>query len=140
MPMPLASLVGECGYIKYVKQSNKKQKWYWDSTHQQAYYDIKKLIACDIMLAYPNFNEVFNIYTDISTLQRGAVITQGNRPIAFFSRKLNDAQWNYTITEKELPSIVETLKEFKSILWGKQIQVYTYHKNLMQDECGITSD
>ena len=62
------------------------------------------------MLAYPNFNESFEIYTDASTRQLGAVITQNNRPIAFFSRKLNDSQRKYNVTELELLSVVETLK------------------------------
>ena len=45
-------------------------------------------------------------------MQLGAVITQDNRPIVFFSRKLSKMQAKHSETEIELIAIVETLKEF----------------------------
>ena len=46
--------------------------------------------------------------------------------IAFYSRKLNPAQ----TTEQELLSIVETLKEFRTILLGQQLVIHTDYLNL----------
>jgi hypothetical protein len=86
--------------------------------------------AHDVMLVYPNFNKEFVIHMDASHMQLSAVISQDGKPIAFFSRKLNGAQTWYTTTERELFTIVETLKEFQSILLGMKIVVYTNHKNL----------
>ncbi len=77
---------------------------------------------------------------DTSSTQLGAVITQDNRPIAFFSRKLSETQQKYSVTEIELLAIVETLKEYKGMLWGQGIKVYTDHKNLTRDALGLTSD
>ena len=51
--------------------------------------------------------------------------------MAFYSRKLTDAQTRYTTTERELLSIVETLKEYCNILLGHKIEVSTDHKNLV---------
>ena len=62
--------------------------------------------------------------------QLGAVIAQEGQPIAFYSRRLTDAQTRYTTTERELLAIVETLKEFRSILLGQKIVIHTDHKNL----------
>ena len=90
----------------------------------------KKVIAKETLLIYPNFNERFDGHTDASDKQLGAVISQKVLPIVFYSRKLNPAQNNYTTTERELLAIVETLKEFKNILLGQKVRVYTYHKNL----------
>ena len=70
------------------------------------------------------------MHTDASHSQLGSVISQDNKPIAFYSRKLNPAQTRYTTTERELLFIVETLKEFKNILLGQQIEVFTDHQNL----------
>jgi hypothetical protein len=91
-------------------------------------------------LAYPDYSKVFEIYTDASSKQLGAVITQNNRPIAFFSWKRSDAQQKYSVTKIELLAIVETLKEFKGMLWGQNIKVFTDCANLMRDALGLTSD
>ena len=110
--------------------TSKKVKWHWTDVHQKAFDTAKKLVCRDALLAYPDFNKPFYIYTDASHTQLGAVISQNNKPIAFYSRKLNPAQTRYTTTERELLAIVETLKEFRNILLGHQIIVYTDHKNL----------
>ncbi len=77
--------------------------------HQTAFENIKTTIAKDVVLAYPDYSQGFEIYTDSSKFQLGAVITQNNRPLAFFSRKLSKAQQKYSVTEQELLAIVKTL-------------------------------
>ena len=141
MLAPLSDLVGECGETKTTKKNKtKKNPWRWDPIHQKAFDDVKATIAKEVVLAYPDYNSCFDIYTDASTKQLGAVITQHNRPIAFFSRKLSVTQSKYSVTEIELLAIVETLKEFKGMLWGQPIKVFTDHKNLTRDALGLTSD
>jgi hypothetical protein len=73
-------------------------------------------------------------------MQLGAVITQDNKPIAFFSRKLSKMQQKYSVTEIELLAILETLKELKGMLWVQDIKVYTDHTNLTRDALSPTSD
>jgi hypothetical protein len=79
---------------------------------------VKATFAKELVLAYPNYSKVFEIYTDTSSKQLGAVITQENRPIVFVSQKLSTTQCKYRVTKIELLAMVETLKEFKGMLWG----------------------
>ncbi len=124
----------------YSQKEGEKEALAVGSIHQEAFDNVKKTIAKEVVLAYPDFTKPFDIYTGASTKQLGAVITQDNRPIAFFSRKLSGAQSKYTVTELELLAIVETLKECKGMLWGQRLNVYNDHKNLTRDGLGLTSD
>jgi hypothetical protein len=49
-------------------------------------------------------------------------------------------QRKYSGTEIELFAIVKTLKEFKGMLWGQSIKVYTNHANLIRYALGVTLD
>ena len=64
----------------------------WETKHQEAFDNLKCELARQVILAYPDFTKTFDIYTDASKYQRGAVITQENKPIAFYSRKLTNCQ------------------------------------------------
>jgi hypothetical protein len=68
----------------------------------------------------------------------GAVISQDNHPTAFCSRKLNEAQTRHTTAERELLSTAETLKEFRMILLGHKIIMWTDHENLIHN--GLKSE
>jgi hypothetical protein len=96
MLAPLTDLVGECKGTKTTRMNKtKKRPWRWDPIHQQAFDNVKAAIAKETVLAYPDFLKPFEIYTDASSTQLGAVITQDDRPIAFFSRKLSKTQQKY---------------------------------------------
>jgi hypothetical protein len=141
MLAPLTSLIGECGQTKSTKaKGTKKVPWHWDEVHQKAFNHVKGTIAKDVVLAYPDYSKVFEIYTDASSKQLGAMITQDNRPIPFFSWKLSDTHCKYSVTKTELLAMFKTLKEFKGMLWGQHIKVFTDQANLMRDALGLTLD
>ncbi len=73
--LPLSPL-----WLESVARPPKKVPWHWDEVHQKAFDDAKATIAKEVILAYPDFNKVFEIFTDASTKQLDAVITQANRP------------------------------------------------------------
>ncbi len=83
----LTDLVGDCGKTEITKKDEKRKPWRWDPIHQQASDYVKAAVAKEVVLPYPDVMKPFQIYTDVFAIQLGAVITQDNKPIAFFSRK-----------------------------------------------------
>jgi RNase H-like domain found in reverse transcriptase len=120
--------------------SGSKRSLLWTKECQSAFNAMKALIAKDTFLKYPDHNKCFNIYCNASELQLGTAIMQDGLPVAFYLRKLNAAQQNHTMGEKELLSIVQTLKEFCTMLYGcPKIHVFTNHKintfHQLQTQC-----
>ncbi len=77
MLAPFTSLVGECGQTKVFRvKGTKKVPWHWDEVHQRAFKHVKATITRKVVFAYPDYSKVFEIYTDASSKQLGAVITQ----------------------------------------------------------------
>ena len=60
----------------------------------------------------------------------GEVIIKNWNLIAFYSHNLIPTQIKFNTTERELLSIVNTLKYFYTIIIGHSITVYIYHKNI----------
>ena len=102
----------------------------WLPIHDRAFQQMKSLVQSDTLLLYPDPNKPFHIKTDTSEFQLDAVIKQDDDPVAFYIQKLNSAQKNYMTIKREFLSVVETLKEFRSMLLGVVLHVCTDHKNL----------
>ena len=87
----LAPLTRMCG---------SKLKFEWNEFAQKAFDLVKSRIANDALLAHLNFSKPFDVHADSNAYQLGGVVSQEERPITFFSKKLNAVQKNYPITEK----------------------------------------
>jgi len=84
----------------------------------------------------PDYAKPFSITTDASGTGVGAVLSQLNekgqeRPIAFFSRKLNTRESHSSAYELECLALVEALKKFRPYVEGNRVNLYTDHKALI---------
>ena len=62
--------------------TSNQAKFKWTDMEQKVFDDIKRTLAQDILLSYPDFNKRFDIHTDDSYYQLGAVIFQDVKPIS----------------------------------------------------------
>jgi hypothetical protein len=76
---------------------------------------MKALMAADVSCAYPDHNKPLHIFTDASDYQLGACIMQEGKPVAYYSKKLNNEQMNCTTIDEDLFCAVATLQEFRSM-------------------------
>jgi len=102
----------------------------------KAFEELKRRFTSAPILAhfYPDQKTVIEM--DASDFALGCILSPylGKRlhPVAFHSRKLNDAEPNYEIHDKGLLAILEAFREWKHYLLGadEPVPVYTDHQNL----------
>jgi hypothetical protein len=67
--------------------TSSKVKFEWLPAHQLAFDKIKKIIETEMLLAYPDFDKPFQIYTDASDHQLGVIIMQDRKASGFLFKK-----------------------------------------------------
>eukprot|EP00957_Ditylum_brightwellii_P016739 1259810-Ditylum_brightwellii.AAC.1 len=78
---------------------SKATPWKWMHVEQTTFNKAKIITSQEALPVYPDFSIPFEIHTNASDNQLGAVIGQQGMPVAFYSRKLNSAQRNHTTTK-----------------------------------------
>lgn len=113
-----------------------KKKFSWTTEAQHAFDRIKILLTTAPVLANPDFSKKFFLHCDASNYGIGAVLVQlddsgQERPIAYMSRKLNTAQRNYSVTERECLAAIEAIQKFRCYIELQEFEVVTDHSSLL---------
>ena len=111
--------------------------WEWGDAQMKAFETLKALLVNAPVLAYPDYEKPFKLYCDASAIGVGATLCQEVNsmihPIAYASRKLDETQKKWHITDREMYAIAWGLKHFRSLIMGYEVQVFTDHKPLKND-------
>ncbi|SOV09386.1 uncharacterized protein UDID_18575 [Ustilago sp. UG-2017a] len=109
----------------------------WHNDAQQAFEQLRSAFGTDTILRHFDPTWPIIVETDASDFAVAAVLSQtfnqgARHPIAFFSKKLDPAQLNYPIFDKEMFAIVAAFKHWCQYLEGAkfQVQVLTDHRSL----------
>jgi hypothetical protein len=91
---------------------------------------MKEVMSTCPVLALPDFSQPFVLECDASGVGIGAFFMQGEHPIAFEIRNLNDSERLYPIYDKEMLDIMHALTKFRQYLVGSRFVVKTDHNSL----------
>lgn len=106
----------------------------WTTEADAAFEKCKQQLAEATLLAHPMENAPLVLHTDASEKAIGAALEQVHNgmlePLAFFSKKLNATEINYSTYDRELLAIYRSLKFFRHLVEGRQLTIVTDHKPL----------
>jgi hypothetical protein len=105
--------------------TKKSYPWVWAGRCQDAFELLKQKLTEASLLRTPDESLPYEVVTDASDLGLGGVLLQEGQPVAFESRKLNDAELKYPTTEKEMLAVVHVVCVWRCYLKGAEFTVYT---------------
>ena len=140
------SFLGMCSYYRrfipnfsqiakpLTELTKKNRNFVWTSDCQKAFDTLRKSLTEAPVLAYPDLNKPYKLYTDASNHAIGAALVQetemGERVIQYLSHQLNETQQRWPIIEKECYAIVYAVQKFRPYLLGAKFTILTDHKPL----------
>lgn len=118
-----------------LKGKRKQQSIGWSTEAESAFLSVKRALVSAPVLRSPDFSKVFTIQCDASDVGLGGVLTQeieGQEVvIAFCSRSLSRAERNYSVTQRELLSLLFCIEKFRPYIEGTRFRVITDHYSLL---------
>ena len=116
----------------------------WGCAQDDAFSQLKAVLSSQPVLRLPDCNKQFIVRTDASDLGLGAMLLQehedGIFPVMYLSRKLNAAERNYAVIERECLATVWAISKLQMYLYGRSFILQTDHRPLLYlDQAKLTN-
>ncbi|GKB84182.1 putative nucleotidyltransferase, ribonuclease H [Tanacetum coccineum] len=108
----------------------KGKSFVWTEETKSAFQVAKENLTTSPILVLPNFSKVFELHADASKVAIGGVLSQGGRPVAYFSEKLTEPKSRYTTYDLEFYAVVQAVKHWRHYLFHKEFVLFTDHDSL----------
>ena len=112
----------------------KDAKFNFDESCQNSFEEIKSRLVEAPIMEKPDWNREFEITCDASDFAMGAVLGQKAKKvfkaIYYASKTFNEAQENYSTTEKEMFAIVFACEKFRPYILGSRVIIHTNHATI----------
>ena len=115
--------------------TRKDTSFVWGKEEENAFCKLKQTLATAPVLRRPDYDVPFEIHTDASKVAIGACLMQrgqDNVPyaVAYYSRKMQDAESRYPPIDMEALAVVEGVRVFDPYVYGRKFDIYTDHRPL----------
>ena len=112
----------------------KDTKFYFDESCQNSFEEIKSRLVEALIMAKPDWNREFEIMCDASDFAMGAILGQKAKKvfkaIYYANKTFNEAQENYSTTEKEMLAIVFACEKFRPYILGSHVIIHIDHATI----------
>jgi hypothetical protein len=101
------------------------KSFHWIQEVEKSFNLLKRKIIEQPILVFPDFNKTFQVKCDASRFAIGAVSSQDERLITYFSEKLNETKIKYSTYDKEFYAVIQTLKKWRHYLVPKEFVLFS---------------
>ena len=140
-PRALRGFLGLAGYYrKYIRDFGLiaapltrllcRDAFAWDAAATEAFQALQRALTTGPVLQMPDFDSPFVVDCDASGTGFGAVLHQGDGPLAFFSRPFAARHHKLAAYERELIGLVQAVRHWRPYLWGRSFRIHTDHYSL----------
>ena len=105
-------------------------RFQWTNEVEDAFQRIKVHLTTTPILVLPDFAKPFELHCDASKVGIGAVLSQHDRPVAYFSENLSGSRMRYSTYDMDIYAVGQAVRHWCHYLFHREFMLYTDHDAL----------